>query len=271
MTDPLTPPPRSKASTTSPTAAATRSETVEFYRDVLGMDFQLAIAEDAVPSTGEPDPYMHIFLDAGNGNVLAFFELPTRARNGPRRTPRPGSSTSRCEVDSTWRACSPPRPGPNRAGIEVVGPTAPRHLQVDLLLRPQRPPPRARLRYRHARPDGPTQGRARTTCWRNGRAPGKLPAMPPGCTRRSMPEPLSPVGERGIAPTLQSALDNWKRHAPRASKRWPREVELGSVPTERFHEHDCASPAAARLSVGGWLGLRQSRRARAQGARRRDA
>ncbi len=53
-------------------------ETVEFYQKVLGMDFQLAIAEDKVPSTGEPDPYMHIFLDAGNGNVLAFFELPTK-------------------------------------------------------------------------------------------------------------------------------------------------------------------------------------------------
>ena len=51
-------------------------ETVEFYRDVLGMDFKLAIAEDKVPSTGEPDPYMHVFLDAGGGNVLAFFELP---------------------------------------------------------------------------------------------------------------------------------------------------------------------------------------------------
>ncbi len=53
-------------------------ETVEFYQKVLGMDFQLAIAEDKVPSTGEPDPYMHIFMDAGNGNVLAFFELPTK-------------------------------------------------------------------------------------------------------------------------------------------------------------------------------------------------
>ena len=51
-------------------------ETVAFYKDVLGMDFQLAIAEDKVPSTGAPDPYMHVFLDAGNGNVLAFFELP---------------------------------------------------------------------------------------------------------------------------------------------------------------------------------------------------
>jgi len=55
---------------------ANAKRTVEFYQQVLGMDFQLAMAEDKVPSTGEPDPYMHIFLDAGNGNVLAFFELP---------------------------------------------------------------------------------------------------------------------------------------------------------------------------------------------------
>lgn len=58
------------------------AETVDFYGRVLGMDFQLAIAEDQVPSTGEPDPYMHIFLDAGNGNTLAFFELPTKADMG---------------------------------------------------------------------------------------------------------------------------------------------------------------------------------------------
>ena len=55
---------------------ANAKQTVEFYQQVLGMDFQLAIAEDKVPSTGEPDPYMHIFLDAGDENVLAFFELP---------------------------------------------------------------------------------------------------------------------------------------------------------------------------------------------------
>jgi catechol 2,3-dioxygenase-like lactoylglutathione lyase family enzyme len=51
-------------------------ETVNFYRDLLGMEFKLAIAEDRVPSTQAPDPYMHVFLDAGQGNVLAFFELP---------------------------------------------------------------------------------------------------------------------------------------------------------------------------------------------------
>lgn len=51
-------------------------KTVEFYRDVMDMDLVLAIAEDQVPSTREPDPYMHIFLDAGMGNILAFFEIP---------------------------------------------------------------------------------------------------------------------------------------------------------------------------------------------------
>lgn len=57
-------------------------ETVEFYQRVLQMDFQLAIAEDEVPSTKEPDPYMHVFLDAGMGNVLAFFELPNSPAMG---------------------------------------------------------------------------------------------------------------------------------------------------------------------------------------------
>lgn len=51
-------------------------QTVEWYGRHLGMKFVLAIAEDHVPSTHAPDPYMHVFLDAGNGNVLAFFELP---------------------------------------------------------------------------------------------------------------------------------------------------------------------------------------------------
>ena len=57
-------------------------ETVEWYRKNLKMDFVLAIAEDHVPSTHEPDPYMHVFLDAGDGNVLAFFELPTKPEMG---------------------------------------------------------------------------------------------------------------------------------------------------------------------------------------------
>ena len=59
------------------------------------MKFVLAIAEDAVPSTGAADPYMHVFIDAGAGNILAFFELPNSplpwaVTKTPRVDPAPG-------------------------------------------------------------------------------------------------------------------------------------------------------------------------------------
>ncbi len=57
-------------------------ETVDWYGRVLGMDYTTAFAEDHVPSTGAYDPYMHVFLDAGGGNVLAFFELPNQPEMG---------------------------------------------------------------------------------------------------------------------------------------------------------------------------------------------
>jgi len=44
-----------------------------------------------------------------------------------------------------------------------------------------------------------------------------------------------------VTPTLQAALDSWKRVAPRLES-LAEEVELGSAPTGRFHERDCASP-----------------------------
>ena len=53
-------------------------ETVAWYSQVLGMRYTNAFAEDHVPSTGAYDPYMHVFLDCGGGNVIAFFELPNQ-------------------------------------------------------------------------------------------------------------------------------------------------------------------------------------------------
>src|SRR3954466_14916021 len=44
-----------------------------------------------------------------------------------------------------------------------------------------------------------------------------------------------------IVPTLQAALDDWARYAPRLAD-LAEQVELGSVPSFRFHEHHCASP-----------------------------
>ena len=57
-------------------------ETVAWYSRVLGMRYTNAFAEDHVPSTGAYDPYMHVFLDCGGGNVLAFFELPNQPEMG---------------------------------------------------------------------------------------------------------------------------------------------------------------------------------------------
>ena len=44
-----------------------------------------------------------------------------------------------------------------------------------------------------------------------------------------------------IVPTLQAALDKWDVYAPRLQQ-LAEQVELGSVPTFRFHEHECESP-----------------------------
>jgi catechol 2,3-dioxygenase-like lactoylglutathione lyase family enzyme len=52
-------------------------ETVDFYGKHLDMNLIAALSEDQVPSTKEKTPYMHVFLDAGAGNILAFFETPS--------------------------------------------------------------------------------------------------------------------------------------------------------------------------------------------------
>ncbi len=44
-----------------------------------------------------------------------------------------------------------------------------------------------------------------------------------------------------VAPTLQAALDDWERLGPRLQD-LAEQLEHGSVPAFRFHEHDCASP-----------------------------
>ncbi len=51
-------------------------ETTEFYRDVIGLEFEIAVAENKVPSTGEWSPHIHIFFRMGDGSYIAFFEVP---------------------------------------------------------------------------------------------------------------------------------------------------------------------------------------------------
>lgn len=97
-------------------------QTVLWYQKYLNMDFVLAIAENEVPSTKEPDPYMHVFLDAGQGNILAFFELPTRMpmdrdHNTPAWVQHIAFKMPSREAMNAVRARL------EADGIEIVGPT----------------------------------------------------------------------------------------------------------------------------------------------------
>jgi glyoxylase I family protein len=117
-------------------------ETVEWYARVLGMTYTTAFAEDHVPSTGAYDPYMHVFLDCGgNGNVLAFFELPNQpAMGSDPSTPRHGSSTWHSRFQALKALLSGQGTISKAQGIDVLGPTWHGIFQLDLFLRSQRPP-----------------------------------------------------------------------------------------------------------------------------------
>jgi glyoxylase I family protein len=96
-------------------------ETVDFYKELLDMDLQLVFAESKAPSTKEPDPYMHVFLDAGMGNILAFFELPNspkmeRDKNTPEWVQHIAFEVS--DMDYMLSA----KERIESKGIEVVGP-----------------------------------------------------------------------------------------------------------------------------------------------------
>jgi len=49
------------------------------------------------------------------------------------------------------------------------------------------------------------------------------------------------ISARPIAATLQAALDDWAHVAPRLAD-LAHDLELGAVPSERFHEHEALSP-----------------------------
>ncbi|HVL34283.1 MAG TPA: VOC family protein [Burkholderiales bacterium] len=98
------------------------AETVRFYHGLLGMKYTMAISEDRVPSTKEPDPYMHIFFDAGRGSSLAFFELPNSPAMGRDANTPAWVQHIAFEVKDRKELLARRR-RLRRRGIEVVGPT----------------------------------------------------------------------------------------------------------------------------------------------------
>jgi len=97
-------------------------ETVEWYHKHLDMDFILAIGENEVPSTKEPNPYMHVFLDAGGGNVLAFFEIPNSPEMGKDPNTPDWVQHIAFEVDSV-EILEKAKARLQEAGIDVIGVT----------------------------------------------------------------------------------------------------------------------------------------------------
>ena len=50
-------------------------ETRHFYEDLLGLPLAHVIRADHVPSTGEWNPYCHLFFAMADGSYVAFFDL----------------------------------------------------------------------------------------------------------------------------------------------------------------------------------------------------
>lgn len=97
-------------------------DTVDWYSRVLGMTYTTAFAEDHVPSTGAYDPYMHVFLDCGGGNVLAFFELPAQPPMGHDLNTPAWVQHIAFEVEDET-ALLAAKEHIETEGIEVLGPT----------------------------------------------------------------------------------------------------------------------------------------------------
>lgn len=97
-------------------------QTVEWYEKYLNMKFVLAIAEDQVPSTKAPDPYMHVFLDMGQDNILAFFELPNSPAMGRDTNTPSWVQHLAMKVDSVDTLLQT-KARLEADGIEVIGPT----------------------------------------------------------------------------------------------------------------------------------------------------
>lgn len=57
-------------------------ETRTFYEDILGLPLKAALVFEEEPGTGRPLPYMHLFFALGDGNFVAFFDVPAGAHDG---------------------------------------------------------------------------------------------------------------------------------------------------------------------------------------------
>ncbi len=70
-----TPAPRVKGVHHSAFRCRDAAETRAFYEGILGMPLKAALTFEKDPG-GQDRPYMHLFFEMGDGNYIAFFDLP---------------------------------------------------------------------------------------------------------------------------------------------------------------------------------------------------
>jgi glyoxylase I family protein len=97
-------------------------ETTAFYRDLLGLELDIAVAENKVPSTGEWSPHIHIFFKMGDGSYVAFFEVPESPDMEMDQNTPDWVQHLALRVDA-MAELQAIKAKVEAAGIEVVGPT----------------------------------------------------------------------------------------------------------------------------------------------------
>ncbi len=79
-------------------------ETVDFYTNIVGMDYVMANFKDQVPSTKKPDPYKHIFSRSAPAAIWHFLNCQIRRPWARIPIRRNGFSTSPLRY-RTWIPC----------------------------------------------------------------------------------------------------------------------------------------------------------------------
>ena len=98
-------------------------ETRHFYEDLLGLPLVHVVREDAVPSTGEHCPFVHLFFELTDGSCVAFFDL------GDGKAVEPWPDTPRwvnhlaLKVESAAKV-DEAKLRLERAGVQVIGPVS---------------------------------------------------------------------------------------------------------------------------------------------------
>lgn len=95
-------------------------ETRAFYQDLLGLPLVHLVRADAVPSTGEHCPYVHIFFRLGDGSHLAFFDLGDDVVAEPSPNTPAWVNHLALQVDSV-EALESAKESLEDAGVPVIG------------------------------------------------------------------------------------------------------------------------------------------------------